>query len=459
MSATQPIASPHMLQESAQQALAYAKAQGADAAEISLGITQEQNVSVRLEEVETLEFARDQGISIQVYFGQRQGSASCSDLALDSIKTSVEAACHIARYTEEDPDLGLADADLMATDFVDLQLDHPWDLSADQAIEYAKRCEAAGRQYAGISNSEGASCSTRRSQVLYANSHGFFDLESSSMHSLSCRLIAGSGSEMKRDYWYDLKRAATDLASPESIGQQTAERTLARLGAHARIPTGHYPVLFDPSMAASLLSSLVSAISGRHLYRESSFLLDHLGETLFPEFVHIDERPKLQGGLRSANADSEGVATRNNIFIHQGRLLSYALSSYSARRLNRMGKRDLQGQDFATTANAGGLHNLRVSTTGQSTQALVSSIQEGLWVTSLMGSGVNLVTGDYSRGAAGFWIQNGQIAYPVEGLTLAGNLKDMFQQVQAIGAETDPRSSIHTGAWLIEGMTVAGQTG
>ena len=433
------------LEERAGMALELAKRLGADACEVGASVDQGLGVSVRLGETETVELSRDQGIAVTVYVGNRKGNASSSDAGDASIRAAVEKAISIARYTGEDPASGLADAELMATDLPDLDLHHPWALSTDEAIELALRCETAGREQPGITNSEGASLSSSEVVTVYANSHGFLGSKRGTRHSLSCLLIGGSGDGMQRDHDFTMARRAGDLASPESVGISAAERTLRRLGGQ-RPKTGRLPVLLAPDMARGLVGNLLNSIAGGALYRESSFLCDQLGETLFPEWFSLGEYPREIGGMASAAFDGDGVATRDNVFIDRGKLASYMLAAYSARRLG-----------LQTTGNAGGARNVRIQAPTASLEDLMQQMGTGIMVTEMMGQGLNPVTGDYSRGAAGFWIENGQISHPVEEFTVAGNLRDMFAGLQGVGDDIDRRGSIQTGSWLLDSMTIAGQ--
>ncbi|MCE3027528.1 metalloprotease PmbA [Salinicola sp. DM10] len=433
------------LEERASRALALAAELGADACEVGASVDQGIGVGVRLGETESVELSRDQGIAVTVYVGQRKGNASSSDASDASLRAVVEKAIAIARHTGEDPAAGLADAALMATELPDLDLHHPWALDTDAAIELALRCEQAGRERAGITNSEGASLSSTEAVTVYANSHGFLGSRRGTRHSLSCLLIAGSGERMQRDHDFTTARRASDLASPEQVGISAAERTLRRLDAR-RPRTGRFPVLFAPEMARGLVGNLLNSIAGGALYRESSFLCDQLGATLFPEWFSLGEHPRERGGLASAAFDGDGVATRDNVFIDQGRLASYMLSAYSARRLG-----------LHTTGNAGGARNVRIQAPTNELAALMRQMGTGVMVTEMMGQGLNPVTGDYSRGAAGFWVENGDISHPVEEFTVAGNLREMFAALQGVGDDIDRRGSVHTGSWLVDGMTLAGQ--
>jgi len=433
------------LADISQRLLERAKALGATQAEVSCSDERGLDVNVRLGEVETVESTRDRGIAVTVYFGQRKGSASTADLQEGSLESTVAQACAIARHTEDDAAAGLADAALMAQDFPDLDSWHPWALGADQALDLALACEAAGREADGrISNSDGASAATSQSLSVYANSHGFIGRERSSHHSIGCALIAGQGDGMQRDGWYSSALARQDLESPEAIGRRAAERTVARLQPRS-MATAQMPVLFSPEVARSLIGHLLGAVSGGALYRRASFLLDSVGTQLFPDWFQIDEQPLLRRGLRSSAFDGDGVATRNAPLITDGTLQRYILGSYSARKLG-----------LVTTGNAGGVHNLKVAANAGDLVAIAAQMGDGLLVTELMGQGVNGVTGDYSRGAGGFRVENGQISYPVDGITIAGNLKDMFAAIEAVGSDVDRRSHVQVGSILVGRMTVAG---
>ncbi len=421
------------------------RACGASQAEVSINEGSGLSVNVRLGEVETVERTGDRGVAVTVYFGQRKGTASTADLQPSSLEATVDQACAIARFTEEDTAAGLADAELMAHEFPDLDLWHPWDIDADTAIALAVQAEAAGRAAdPRISNSDGAGVSSGQSLAVYANSHGFVGAERSTQHSISCSLIAGKNDGMQRDYWYTAALDADELESAAQVGRHAAERTLARLQPCA-LATGDYPILFAPEMARSLIGHLLGAVSGGALYRRASFLLDSVGTRLFPDWLSIIERPQLRRGLRSAAFDAEGVATRDQDLVRDGILTRYVLGSYSARKLG-----------LATTGNAGGIHNLFVSANAEGGAAMLRAMGRGLLVTELMGQGVNTITGDYSRGAAGFWVENGEVAHPVDEVTIAGNLRAMFQAIEAVSDDVDRRSHIQTGSILVGKMTVAG---
>ncbi len=429
-----------------QESLAEAKKQGATSASSGLSVDTGLSVNVRLGEVDTIEHHRSQGLGVTVYFGQKKGSASSTDLSLNSIKETVTAACSIARYTNDDKYAGLPDAKRLATEFKDLELYHPWQLDADDAVDIAIRCEDSARQYdAEISNSEGAAVDSFESLHVMGNSLGFLHGYASTRHSISCSVLGERDGNMERDYWYSVARDQKNIEDAAQIGTKAAERTIKRLGAQ-QLSTRKAPVLYSAEIAGSLIGSLLSAISGSSLYRKSSFLLDSLDTQLFPEFMNIYEQPHLLGALGSAMYDSEGIATQAHDIIKDGTLKTYLLSSYAARKLG-----------MESTGHAGGVHNLCVQSGEQDFTQLLQTMNTGLLVTELMGQGVNPVTGDYSRGASGFWVENGIIQYPVEEITIAGNLKDMFQHIVAIGNDIDIRGNVRIGSVLIEEMAIAGE--
>ncbi len=426
--------------------LAEARRLGASAAEAAASQDAGAVVTVRLGEVETVEHTRDNGLGVTVYFGTRKGSASTSDLSPQAVRDTVAAACAIARHTMEDPCAGLADAADLALEVPDLGLYHPWDLSVEQAIVLAQECEAAAfHADRRITNSEGAALSSHSGVQVYGNSHGFIGGYPSSRHSLSCAVIGEDGGGMQRDDWWSVARFPAGLEDPVAVGRRAAERAVARLGAR-RLSTRRAPVLFQAEVAVSLLRHLLGAIKGGALYRRASFLLDRLGQPIFPELVRIHEDPHLPGGLGSAPFDGEGVATRARDLVAGGILQGYVLDSYSARKLG-----------LRNTGNAGGVHNLRIDPTGPDRAGLIERMGSGLLVTELMGQGSNTVTGDYSRGASGFWVEQGAIAYPVEEITIAGNLQAMFLGLLAVGSDDCIPGSTKTGSWLIEEMTIAGE--
>ena len=428
----------------AEDVLRRCRAAGASEAEVSANIDSGVSVHVRLGEVETIEHTRDRSLGISVYFGKRKGTASTADLQPDSIAKTIEQACAIARYTEEDPYAGLADPTLLAREFPDFGLWHPWNISAQDAISLGIEIEDAGLSAKGISNSDGASVQVGGGVMVYATSQGFVGRERGTRHSLSCTLIAEDDAGMQRDYWYETERNANKFPIASSVGKTAAQRTLARLDAR-KLGTRECAVLFTPEVARGLIGHLVSAVSGGALYRKSTFLLDHAGKKILPDFVEIVEKPHLMGGHGTGAFDAEGVATRDRALVSGGVLERYVLSSYSARKLG-----------LQTTANAGGIHNLVVKPGADDFAAMLKRLGTGLVVSDVMGQGVSIVTGDYSRGASGFWVENGQIAYPVEEITIAANLRDMFNGIIAIGNDVDPRSHILTGSILIDRMTIAG---
>ena len=433
------------LEQAAEIALQQAKQQGASAAEVGVSHSSGLSVTVRQGDVETLEHNNDKGLGITVYFGQTKASASTSDFRPEAIAETVKAACGIAKHTQDDEFAGLADAALMASEFPDLSRYHSWDITADKAIEIATECEEAGFDVDDqINNSEGASVSSHQGGRVYANSHGFVGSTMGTRHSISCTLIADDEKGMQRDYWYDVARDAADLDSAISIGQRAAKNTLQRLNART-VPTGSYPVIFAAEVAPSLFGQLISAIRGGALYRKSSFLLDHLGKQIFPEFIHIHEQPYLLKALGSAAFDGEGVATQARDIICDGVLQGYVLDSYSARKLN-----------MTTTANSGGVHNLTIDSGDLDFKALLKEMGTGVLVTETMGMGVNIVTGDYSQGAAGFWVENGVIQYPIDEFTIASNLRDMFMGIQAVASDVEKRGNTRTGSVWIDKMTIAG---
>lgn len=435
------------LHERVAELLAYARQCGATAAEAVVGSGTGLELNVRLGDIDTVEHIRDHSLGITVYVGQCKGSASTSDFSSAAIRDAVQHAVTIAKYTQPDCCAGLADAGLMATAVPDLDLYHPWELDVEHATALALSCEQAAREVSSrIVNSEGASFSAHSSLAVYGNSHGFIGGYPGTRYGLSCTVVGQDqpAAGMQRDHWWSSARALGDLAAPADIGRRAAERTLARLGA-CGLTTRTAPVLFSAELATGLLGSFIGAIKGGAQYRKSSFLLDRLGSQLFPSWVQIDEQPLLPRGLASTPFDGDGVATYAKAFVQDGVLSSYVLGNYSACRLG-----------LQTTANAGGVHNLRVNMGQLDRAALLRELDTGLFVTKLMGRGVNMMTGDYSRGAAGFWVEKGQIAYPVEEITIAGNLTNMFANLVAIGNDCDFDGSTRTGSWLIEQMTIAG---
>jgi PmbA protein len=433
------------LQQQVEQIVAEAKRQGATACEVAVSLEQGLSTTVRQREVETVEFNRDQGFGITLYVGHRKGSASTSASGPDAIRETVAAALAIAKHTSEDEASGLADAALMAKDQPDFDLYHPWDITPEQAIERALICEAAAFDAdSRIKNADGTTLNVHQGCRVYGNSHGFIGGYASTRHSLSCVMIAEGEGQMQRDYWYDVNRRGELLMDAKLIGQKAAERAASRLGARP-VPTCEVPVLFSAELAGGLFGSFMGAISGGNLYRKSSFLEGAMGQRLFPEWMTIDERPHLVGAMGSSAFDGDGLATYAKPFVENGDLVSYILSTYSGRKLG-----------LPSTANAGGVHNLFVSHGTEDQAALIRRMGRGLLVTELMGSGLNMVTGDYSRGAAGFWVENGEIQFAVQEVTIAGNMRDMFKQIVAVGSDLELRSNIRTGSVLIEKMMVAG---
>jgi PmbA protein len=426
-------------------ALEEARVLGASQAEAAVSMDVGLSVSVRLGEVETVEYQRDRGMGVTVYFGTRKGSASTADLSPAMLRETVAKACSIARFTAEDPCAGLADPDTLATEIPDLDLAHPWDVTPERACEMALECEAAAMAVdARITNSEGAGVSTHRGVRAYGNSLGFLAAYPGTVHSLSCAVLGSSGDEMERDYWYSTARDWRALESAVSVGRASGERAVRRLGAR-QIGTMKVPVLFAPDVARGLVGHFVGAVRGGSQYRRASFLLDAAGQQVFPDWFSISERPHLPRALASAPFDHEGVATRDRELVTAGVLLGYVLGTYSARKLG-----------LRTTGNAGGTHNLLVHGRGRDFAGMLALMDRGLLVTELMGQGVNGVTGDYSRGAAGFWVENGVIVHPVHEVTVAGNLRDIYRQIAEVGADVDARGGIRTGSILVEQMTVAG---
>jgi PmbA protein len=433
------------LEEMVEDVIARARQLGADGVEAGVSIDAGLSVTVRLGETETLEYNHDRALGLTVYFEHRKGSASTADFAPESIAATVQAACDIARYTSEDACAGLADADRMAIEIPDLDLYHPWGLDAARAIELATECEAAALAVdPRIENSEGGTVSSYAGMRVKGNSHGFIGGYRGSHHSFSCSVIGRQGEEMQRDYWSETCRDYRDLPAPALVGRTAGERTLRRLGTR-RLSTRETPVIFVAEVARSLFGNLINAITGSSLYRNASFLLDHLGKPVFPGFVHIHEQPLLKKALGSAPYDAEGVATRARDIVVDGILQGYVLNSYAACKLG-----------MQTTGNAGGVRNLTIEPGRHDLEGLLREMDTGLLVTDLIGFGVNIVTGDYSRGAVGFWVEGGEIQYPVDEITVAGNLKDMFMGVVAVGNDVDIRGNTRTGSVLIDRMMVAG---
>jgi len=427
------------------EALQQAIKEGASQAAVGLSIDQGVSVNVRMQEIETLEAQQDQGFGLTVYVGKRKGSASTSAITPDAIRETVSKAVKIASFTVEDEFAGLAEADLMASEILDLDLYHPWSISLPELIETAQICESAAREVdARITNSEGSNLNTSQSYNLYANSHGFIGSRKSSSHSLSVSVIAEHEENMERDYWYTVARDPDDMDEAQQVGRKAGERTVKRLGAQ-KITTRKAPVIFVPQLARGLFGSAINALSGGNQYRESTFLLNAQNQKIFPDFVDLRIEPHILKGLASTSYDAEGVATYARDLVKQGVIQGYVLGSYSARKLG-----------LQTTANAGGIQNLVVSHSDLDQEALLAKMHTGLLVTEMMGQGVNGVTGDYSRGAAGYWVENGEIQYPVSEITIAGNLKQMYKDIVAIGNDVDRQSRTLTGSVLISEMMIAG---
>ena len=438
---------PEDLESIIERALEEARTRGATQAEAAVSQDTGLSVGVRLGEVETLEHQRDRSMGITVYFGQRKGSASTADFSPEAVRATVAKACSIARFTAEDACAGLADAALMAKSPPNLDLAHPWAVTADRAIEIAKACEAAALAFdPRINNSEGASVGTHQGLHVYGNTHGFVGGYPTTSHTVSCVVLAGKGEDMQRDYWYSSSRDWQELDDPEAIGREAARRTIARLEPR-KLSTRRAPALFVPEIARGFMGHFTAAIRGSSQYRQSSFLLNSVGQRVFPAWYSVSERPHIMKAMGSAPFDDEGVATNDRELIADGVLTGYILSSYSARKLG-----------LQTTGNAGGAHNLMVAANvSGGLSAMLKRLGTGLLVTELMGQGVNMVTGDYSRGAAGFWVENGAIQYPVAEITIAGNLRQMFEGIAAVGDDIDTRGGIRVGSILLDEMTIAGE--
>ncbi len=446
MPSQNPLPCSAELQDIASQVLNLAQQKGATQAEVHLSVEEGFSVNVRNADVETLEHTREKNLSITVYIDHKTGSATTSDVSQAALVAAVEKACSIARFTGVDPYAGLADPALLAQNFSDLQLYHPWEITPAEAIALALRCEERAKSIdARITQVDGVSVSTQNYISLYANSHHFMGSSQGSEHVLSCSLIAEQNAEMERAHDYSIARSASDLESAESLAERTAAKVLARLGA-TQIATTQCPVIFEAPLARGLLGALVRAISGANLYRESSFLLNQRGQKIFPDYIDVYQRPHLPVGWGSAHYDSDGVATRDLDYVRGGILENYVLGDYSARRLG-----------LQSTGNANGVHNLFVKNSSLSFNDLLKKMDKGFLVTELMGQGLNLLTGDYSRGAFGYWVENGTIQCPVHEVTIAGNLRNMFAGLVAVGSDIDRRSNIQTGSILLEEMTVAGK--
>ncbi len=424
----------------------YAKEQGATASACDVSEGLGKAISVRQGAVETIEYNRDKGLSVTVFLGQKRGNASTSDFSPQAVRDTVDAALNIARFTAEDECAGLPEENMLATHFPDLDLYHPWQLSVEQAIELACECEeAAFKTDRRIVNSEGASVNLNESNFIHANSLGFIGGFPTSRHSFSCSVIGGKGDSMQRDYWYSVARDAKEILRVDEIGRIAAERTVRRLNAR-KLPTMQCPVLFEAPIAASLFGHFVGAVSGGSLYRKSSFLLDQLDKPIFPNIVRIEDIPDIPRGLASSVFDDEGVRAQRRTIVESGVLRGYFLGSYSGRKLG-----------MQTTGNAGGTHNLIVHHGELDFAGLLRKMQRGLVVTELLGHGVNPVTGDYSRGAAGFWVDHGEIQHPVEEITIAGNLKEMYKNIVAIGSDVLVQGARQCGSVLVERMSIAGK--
>ena len=437
-----------LLQQFADDVLKHAKKSGASDCEVDVSEGFGQSVSVRCGDVETIEYSRDKGIGVTVYLGQQKGYASTSDFSPEALRETVGAALNIARFTAPDPCAGLPEASLLATrkqGFADLDLYHPWLISVDDSIDLARRCEQSAFAVSPqITNSEGATVAIQEGQFISANSLGFMGGYPTSRHYLSCSVIAGKNETMQRDDWYSTARDARNIGAPEAIGDYAARRALSRLGAR-KIKTGSFPVLFEAPLASSLIGNFVHSASGGSLYRKTSFLVDSLGKRVFSKRFQISERPHLRGGFASGFFDSDGVATQDREVVVDGVLQGYFLNAYTARKLG-----------MQTTGNAGGCHNLIVHPGKHDFRGLIQKMGRGLLVTELLGQGINYVTGDYSRGAAGYWVENGEIVHPVEEVTIAGNLRDMFRNIAAVGNDVLVRGSKQVGSILVEQMKVAG---
>lgn len=433
------------LQKISNDILQEAKRLGASQAELSISLNKGFSVSAREGDVETVEYHQDKSVEINVMFGKRSGSAGISDLRPEAVRAAVEAACHIAKFTDEDPAAGLAEKEELAFHYPQLEMNYPWSISVEDAIEMACQCEREALAHdKRIMSAEETSVVTMEAFYLYANSNGFTGFYPYSRHELSCVLIGKDGDEMQRDYGYTVATDASRLQSVSHVAKEAAERTVRRLGAR-QIPTMKTPVIYIAEEARGLLGHFLGAISGGSLYRKSSFLQDHLDKKIFPDFMHMQEHPHIAGALGTAPFDSDGVATRDNVFIEDGILRNYSLGVYSARKLG-----------MKSTGNAGGIHNLVVKHGDKDLSALLKTMGTGLLITEMMGNGVNLVTGDYSRGVGGYWVENGEIQYPVQEITVAGKLKDMYAGIQEIGNDVDRRGNVLTGSILINEMMVAG---
>lgn len=436
---------PQELKSIIQQALEEAQRQGVDQAEVAASHDTGLSATARLGDVENLEFTNDRGVGITVYRDSRKGSASTSDISPEAVREAVTKACTFATYTAQDPHAGLADADRMCNDIGDLDLDHPWAIDSTAAIEVAIGCEDTALKFdSRVTNSEGATVSTNRSVRAYGNTHGFLGSYSKTSHSISCVVLGTADGEMQRDYYYSVARDAADLEDAQLIGETAARRAVGRLGAR-KIKTTRAPVIYIPELARGFVGHAIGAVAGGAQYRRASFLLDAAGKKIFPDFVSIQERPHLLKGMASVPYDAEGVATYDRDIVADGILQGYILSSYSARRLG-----------LESTANAGGAQNLIVPGNADDLASLTKAMGTGLIVEELIGQGVNPVTGDYSRGVVGQWVENGEIQHPVHEVTIAGNLGELYKRIAAIGKDQDARGGIRCGSLLVEEMTIAG---
>ena len=437
--------SQDQLEELAATILQEAKRQGAESAEVDISVNKGFNVTARKGDVESVEYHQDKMIDITVYLGKKLGATSLSDIRKEAIEAAVKAACHIARYTDEDEAAGLAEKELLGFNYPKLALSYPWDMTVPDAIELTRLCESkALAMDKRILHSEGVSLITSSGWHLYGNTHGFMGTFPVTRHEISCVLIAKQNEEMQRDYSYTIAADPALLEPIDYLAKNAVERTVKRLGGR-KLSTRQVPVIFAAEEARSLLGNFLAAISGSQLYRRSSFLLDHLGKQVFPKHMNLREAPHLEKALGSCPFDDDGVLTRENVFVEQGLLTSYILGVYSARKLG-----------LKTTGNAGGVHNLLVTTGQKNFAELLKTMDTGLLVTEVMGNGTNLITGDYSHGASGFWVEKGEIQYPVEEITIAGNLKEMYANIVEISNDIDRRGNIQTGSILIENMMVAG---
>jgi len=435
----------HGLEELVSMVLSFSRDQGVDQAEVTATQNIGLSVTARLGEAESLEYANDRGISVTVFKDKKKGSASTSDFSVEALKEASKKACTFAKFTANDEYAGLADAELMAEYPPDLHLAHEWNIDSEGAIDLAIECEDAARSYdQRITNSEGATVSTNTGIHVYGNTHGFLSSYPKTSHSLSCVVVGEERGNMERDYWYTTSRDAGSLESAEVVGRTAAKRTVQKLGGR-KIATSNAPVLFSPEVARGFIGHVIRAITGAAQYRRSSFLLDAKDKKIFPDFVCIHERPHILGGMASSPYDAEGVRTAERDLVVNGILKGYVLSSYSGRRLG-----------LPTTGNAGGTHNLIIPGDSEDLQSLSKQMGQGLLVQELIGQGVNTVTGDYSRGVVGYWVENGQIAHPVHEVTIAGNLADLYKRIVSIGSDVDLRGGIQCGSLLVEQMKIAG---